>query len=127
MAASSGESCARGAGTGDSTSVKPAVTATAATDRARISGLSSRRWRRQNGEHLLRLRFLLDFHFADEQRRRRSGNRNAPAFRATDPVEDIHLVARRDDLAERRQRRADQIDAAHELGRARLVGVHLIY
>ena len=61
--------------------------------------------------------FLLHFNLGRQDRRRNRRNRNVSGFRAAEPIEDIHLVRRRDDLAERCQRRADQVCAANQFVR----------
>src|SRR6266478_7627329 len=57
---------------------------------------------------------LLHFHFGEEHGGSDGRDGNAAAFRAADAVEDMWLVAGGHDAGERRERSADDVDAAHQ-------------
>src|SRR5262245_31351530 len=80
-------------------------------------GLGPARRCRQHGEPFLRLELLLHLDLADEERGRRGRHGNGAALGPAHAVERLALAAGREDAPEGRERRADQVDAAHQLHR----------
>src|SRR5436309_10671294 len=72
-------------------------------------------WRRQDRRALLRLLLFLDLHLRNQNARRSRRDRNKARFRAAHTAKDSGLIVRRHDLAEGGKRRADQVDAPHQL------------
>ena len=74
--------------------------------------------RRQKRRLVLLADPFLHLDLRDQDARRNRRDRNRPRFRTTGPVEDRRIVARVDDLGEARQRRAHDVNAAHQLIRS---------
>src|ERR1700679_288217 len=69
----------------------------------------------QYGSARLRLLLLLHFDLGDQDARRYGGDGHASRLRAADAIEHRNVVVGGFDLAERRERCADQVDAANQL------------
>src|SRR6266851_6834531 len=83
------------------------------------------RGRRQNRRPVRRTLFFLYFQFRSQNRGRRGGNGNGSRFRAAIAIKNLRCIARRDDLRQRGQRRADNIHSPHQFIRPP-VGINLV-